>query len=400
MPVTPGMKGEGYYDRHSSAQAALIQLLHGWLEQAVAELPLLSGEAPLTLLDLGSSEGKNAIGSMRLLTSALRHFTRQPIQTVYNDLPTSNFNRLFANLHDPEQAGGFPPDVFASATAGSFYIPVLPPGTVHLATCCNALLWLDRLPDVAIPDFICYRRASPPRPGLHVPTDIEQAFQTQADSDLVRFLECRAGELVAGGKLLLAAPGDDSKGRCVDGLYDVLNDALLDLVAEKIIPRERYERVTIPVYFRTLEETTAPLTRPGSPVQGAFSVDRAEVLEVPTPFVVEFQRTGNVAEYADRFQRLLAGLQRADPPCGPGRPRVRSERPGCGLPASPGETQGGAGAIPVPLCADCCVAHQDGSVLTRPETRPERTGFPVARCPVSPGHLATGKPVLLCSYLG
>ncbi len=305
MPVTPGMKGEGYYDQYSSGQRASIQLLHGWLEEAVAELVLPPETLPVTLLDLGSSEGKNAIEMMRQLASALRHFTRQPIQTVYNDLPSSNFNRLFTSLHDPAQTGGFPPDVFASAVAGSFYGPLVPGGTVHLATCFNALLWLDHLPDVLIPDFVVYRRPVPPRPGLQVPPRVEEAFRTQADADLVRFLHCRAKELVPGGKLLIASPGDDARGRVVDGLYDALNDALLDLVARGVVPRDRCERLLIPIYTRTVEETIAPLDRANSPVRGLFSVDRAETLEVPTPFLIEFQRSGDVQTFAADYTGFL-----------------------------------------------------------------------------------------------
>lgn len=305
MPATPGMKGEGYYDDHSSAQGASIEILAAWLEQAAAGLSFPAGSVPLTLLDLGSSEGRNAIRMMHRIAATLRHFTRQPIQTVYNDLPSNNFNRLFTNLHDPDLTGGFPPDIFACAVAGSFYSPLLPPETVHLATCFNALIWLDQLPNVSIPDFVSYRRPLPPRPGLSVSPEVEEAFRSQADRDLVRFLERRAAELVPGGKLLVAGPGDDARGRCADGIYDVLNDSLLDLVEQGSIPRDRYERVLIPVYFRTPDETILPLHRLGSSVRGLFTVDRAETLEVPTPWVAAFQQTRDIEAYAARYTGFL-----------------------------------------------------------------------------------------------
>ena len=57
------------------------------------------------------------------------------------------------------------------------------------------------------------------------------AFTRQAEQDLVRFLECRARELVPGAKLLLASPSDTDQARLCDGLCDLLNDACLDLVA-------------------------------------------------------------------------------------------------------------------------------------------------------------------------
>jgi hypothetical protein len=188
---------------------------------------------------------------------------------------------------------------------GSFYDPLLPPGTVHLATCFNAIHWLDRLPEVPLPDRIAYRRPHPPRPGLAVTAETTAAFSRQADRDLVRFLACRARELVAGGKLLLVSPGDTEQARVGDGFHDVLEDACLDLVADGRLQREQYERLTLPCYFRTVAELLAPLEREGSPVRGAFTVDRAQTLEAPVPFVVEFRRSGDVAAYARAYTGFL-----------------------------------------------------------------------------------------------
>jgi hypothetical protein len=134
------------------------------------------------------------------------------------------------------------------------------------------------------------------------------AFTRQAEQDLVRFLESRARELVPGAKLLLAGPGDTDQTRLCDGLCDVLNDACLDLVADGRLEREVYERLTMPCYYRTVAELLAPLEREDSPVRGAFAVDRAEVLEVPLPFLVEFRRGGDVAAYAGAYTGFLRAV--------------------------------------------------------------------------------------------
>jgi SAM-dependent methyltransferase len=288
------MKGAGYYDQHSGAQLSTIQALQDWIDDAVGELPLPDAAQPVTVLDLGSSEGRNAIYLMATAVVGLRRRTRQPVQTVYSDLASNNFNQLFANLERARRAGLFPPGVFPAVVGGSFYAPLLPPGTVHLATSFNAIHWLDRLPSVAVPNFVAYRRPHPPRPALAVAPEVTAAFQQQAEQDLVRFLKCRARELVPGGKLLVACPGDTNQARVSDGLADVLNDACLDLVASGLMLREEYERVTMPCYFRTVAELVAPLERGDSSVRGAFAVADAQTLEVPTPFSVEFQRSGNV----------------------------------------------------------------------------------------------------------
>jgi hypothetical protein len=308
MPATTGMKGAGYYDRHSAAQLATIRALRDWVEDAVADLALPAPAQPVTILDLGSSEGRNAIRAMRTIVAALRRRTGQPLQTIYSDLSSNNFNQLFANLEEARRAAAFSAGVYPSAVGGSFYGPLLPPGTVHLATCFNALHWLDQLPAVPVPDFVAYRRPHPPRPGLAVSSEATAAFTRQAERDLVQFLGCRARELVPGGKLLVAGPGDTSQARVCDGLWDVLNDACLDLVAAGQLRREAYERLTLPAYCRTVAELLAPLEQEGSPVRGAFAVERAEALEVPTPFVVEYRRGGDAAAYARAYTGFLRAI--------------------------------------------------------------------------------------------
>jgi hypothetical protein len=302
------MKGAGYYDRHSSAQKSSIEALQDWVEDAIANLPLPAAAQPVTVLDLGSSEGRNAIGVMAAIVDRLRRRTGEPLQPIFSDLPSNNFNQLFANLEQARRAGLFPAGVYPGTVGGSFYDPVLPPDTVHLATCFNSIQWLDRLPPVPMPDSVVYRRPHPPRPGLAVAPNVTTAFRRQAEQDLVRFLESRARELVPGGKLLLASPGDTSEARISDGVADVLNDACLDLMAAGRLKREEYERFTMPVYFRTVEELLAPLEREGSPVRGAFAVDRAEALEVPTPFVVDFRRDGDVTAYAAAYTGFLRAI--------------------------------------------------------------------------------------------
>ena len=100
-------------------------------------------------------------------------------------------------------------------------------------------------------------------------------------------------------------PADDAHGRCCDGLYDVINDACLDLVKANRVTSAAYERFTIPVFFRTLAEVLAPLESADSPVRGAFTVDSAESLIVPTPFVESFHRTGDVTSFASAFTGFI-----------------------------------------------------------------------------------------------
>src|SRR5262249_49003138 len=98
------------------------------------------------------------------------------------------------------------------------------------------------------------------------------------------------------------------QARVSDGFCEVLNDACLDLVAAGRLGREEHERLPMPVYFRTLAELLAPLERQDSPVRGVFAVERAQALEGPTPFLVEFPRSRDVAAYARSYTGFVRAI--------------------------------------------------------------------------------------------
>jgi hypothetical protein len=84
MPATTGMKGAGYYDQHSTTQLSSIEALQDWVDAAVANLPLPALDEPVTVLDMGSSEGRNAVRLMATIVAGLRRRTDQPLQTIYS----------------------------------------------------------------------------------------------------------------------------------------------------------------------------------------------------------------------------------------------------------------------------------------------------------------------------
>jgi gibberellin A4 carboxyl methyltransferase len=131
------------------------------------------------------------------------------------------------------------------------------------------------------------------------------AFAEQASTDLDSFLRARAAELVSGGKLLIQVFGVGKAHRTCDGIYDVLNDAVLEAVDTGQIDRATYEAYYQPVYFRTREELVAPFTPSTGQFTDLFRLDRAECYEVPVPFVEDFKPTGDGAAYARAYAEFL-----------------------------------------------------------------------------------------------
>ena len=93
--------------------------------------------------------------------------------------------------------------------------------------------------------------------------------------------------------------------RTCDGIYDVLNDAVLEAVTSGQIDRATYEAYYQPVYFRTLEELRAPLEPGTGACADLFSIDRVESYEVPVPFVEGFKQSGDAAAYANAYAHFL-----------------------------------------------------------------------------------------------
>ena len=305
MPTTSGMKEGGYYDQHSDAQRATIDAFLPWLLESLTELPgQLLDRSPVVLLDLGSSHGGNAIHAMRRLVETLRKRTSSPAWVFFSDLPTNDFNQLFANLFPPGSTAFPEIGVFPAAIAGSAYKPVVPPRSVHVATSFNMIGWLDSRPSARLPRYILPMQPGAPGKRASVSEAEQQPFILQADTDLRRFYKARADELVPGGMLLLQVFGRDEIRSASDGLYDVLSDALLDLIDEGDLPQQLYEDLVFPVYFRTVDELTRPLETEVE-LKQAFQLEKAGSIEVAVPFNEERARTGDLTTWARSFTGFL-----------------------------------------------------------------------------------------------
>ena len=98
MPVTTGMKGEGFYDQTFFAairrdlDSPTLARGGGWRDDMAG---LAEPDRRRRLCLLG---GANSIAAMQQIANAIREQTSRPIQVVHSDLHTNNFNQLFINL--------------------------------------------------------------------------------------------------------------------------------------------------------------------------------------------------------------------------------------------------------------------------------------------------------------
>jgi gibberellin A4 carboxyl methyltransferase len=294
--VTTGMVGGGFYNRNSAPQMSAIDHVMPWLEDAIGGVSFDDGTGTLGLADFGCSEGRNSIAVMRSLIPLLRRRTDRHIQTIHCDLPTNDFSSLFAGLR-PDGRSVLGDGISSYAVGGSMYDSLLPPNCLHIATSFNAIGFLSRRPIDRLPGYILPNGPSRIRGVGKVSKAEQTVFSEQASRDIGSFLRARAIELVPGGKLLLQAFGAGDVKRCCDGIYDVLNDAVLEVLSSGMIDRAAYDAYYQPVYFRTLEELTKPVELYSLP----FHIDRQATYEAVVPFNDDFARSGNVEIYAREY---------------------------------------------------------------------------------------------------
>lgn len=307
MPTTTGMKGGGYYDANSKEQRSASDAFLPWLEEAIAALPEpASHQHSWNFLDIGSSEGANAIYTMNRLIEIVRRQSDLPVWALFDDLPTNDFNQMFLNLFPASAPAITASDVYTAAIGGSAFGRLVPPQSLHLATTFNAIGFFETRPEARLPHFVLAMQPNPgaPREGVEVTARELIPFQQQAHQDLCHFYAARAEELVTGGKLLVQIFGRNETQSTGHGIMDVLNDALLDFVEAEMLPRSFYEDFVFPAYYRDIEELTAPI-RDIPELAAAYRIEHAESRDVPVPFNTAFAVNGDRETWAHSYIRFL-----------------------------------------------------------------------------------------------
>lgn len=308
--TTTGMTGHGFYNANSAPQWQAIERVLPLLDAAIGAMPL-SAEGTIRLADFGCSEGQNSIAVLSRAVREIRKRTDRPIQTIHSDLPTSDFSRLFLQLRPCSQPVFTADDVYSSAVGGSMFDQLLPPQSLHLATTFNAIGFLSRRPLDRLPGYILPNGPSKERNNGSVSDDEREVFSSLAKTDVAAFLRARAQEIIPGGKLLVEVFGATDTTRTSDGIYDLLNDAVLGFVESADISPDTYERYYQPVYMRTLDELTAPLSDPAHGIEDFFNLDQALSYEVPVPFNDRYRADGDLERYAKDYVNFLRAFTEA-----------------------------------------------------------------------------------------
>jgi SAM dependent carboxyl methyltransferase len=306
MATTEGMKRGGFYDDHSEYQRRVAASGDDLVRAAVERIPPPGPGATYVIADYGASTGRNSVGSLRTAVDAVRAIDAdRPICAIHNDLPTNDWNTLFANLTADEgsylHAAG--PTVVPLASAVSFFEPATPARTVHLGMSFSAAHWLREQPDVTVPEGFYSCEAT---------GKVREALARQAADDWTTFLTARAADLAPGGRMIVQMVGTDTTTSPGDPL--VTARALLRAMAEVagemahdgVLDPAAVESYLLPVYARTIDEIRAPFSR--APVEAELTLETASVDRVANPYLDKLHEDHDAVAYAKAYAAFVRGF--------------------------------------------------------------------------------------------
>ncbi len=283
------MAGGGLYNAHSQPQHVAGGDGVPLLVRASEAIPL-DRERGVVAVDYGCSQGRNSLLPMGAAIETLRGRlgTDAPISVFHTDLPSNDFAALFTTLQDdPHSYLRDTTNVFAYAAGRSFYERLFPAGQVALGWSSITVHWLSSVP-------------MPLREHIFSPLgDAREraAYAARAAEDWQRFLGHRLQELTPDGQLVIVGSGADENGRSgAEGLLDMANDALREMVSENTLSRADYEQMVVPTYYRTLNEFTEPFGKPAP--AGSLELEESSQTDLADPLWASYEQSGDVAAYA------------------------------------------------------------------------------------------------------
>ncbi len=300
------MRGAGYYSDNTIGAKTVIDAAGQLAIDALAAMDL-SGKRPFAMADFGAADGGTSLDLMRRLIAVVR--AAEPdkaITLTYTDLPHNDFSVLFRRLHgligapDASPLAG-EPNLYTFASGTSFHRQIFPDGSLTFGFSATAMHWLSARPG-PIADHVQAVGATEPERSL---------YREQARRDWETILLARARELEPSGRLVFANFCKDPEGRYLGGtggvdMFDTFAKHWRALAASGAITQAEYRAGTLPQFYRTVEEFTAPFDDPSSPVRRAgLRLDHVSTRITPCPYAADFRRHGDPDHFARSYLPTL-----------------------------------------------------------------------------------------------
>jgi hypothetical protein len=320
------MSGGGVYSLATIGAKHVIDAATPMVLEAIESLSLQSIEAGFTLSDMGTADAGT---SLAMITSAIDtvrvRAPQAPITVIYSDQPRNDFNALIANVYGLGSYESYlerHSAIYPLVSGTSFYKQIVPSETLDIGFSATAMHWLSTK--------VC--NISNHVQAVGAEGEELAAFRQQAHRDWRQILLHRARELKPGGKLVLINFARDEQGRYLgntDGvnMFDTFNQIWCDFLAQGRISRAEYENMTLPQYYNSVEEFSAPLLDNGDPVyQAGLRLDHIETRIVKCPYAEAYGEHGDAARFAAEYIPTIRSWNESIFLNGLDRERSRAER--------------------------------------------------------------------------
>ncbi len=295
------MSAGGLYSLATVGAKHVIDAATPMVIDAINGLPPESITSGFTFSDMGTADAGT---SLSMVASAIDAVTARapnaPISIIYSDQPRNDFNALIANVYG---LGPFDTyidrrdDIYPLVSGTTFYQQIVPAGTLDIGFSATAMHWLS--------SKVC--NISNHVQAVGAKDEELAAFRAQAHRDWREILLHRARELKPGGKLVLINFARDQQGRYLGNtggvnMFDTFNQIWLDFLEQDRITRHEYENMTLPQYYNTIEEFSAPLQDQNDAVfQAGLRLDHIDTRIVKCPFAESFTGHGDAERFAREY---------------------------------------------------------------------------------------------------
>ncbi len=295
------MSGGGIYSLATTGAKHVIDAATPLVLDAIKSLPLESMEQGFSISDMGCADAGTSLTMIGTVIDAVS--ARAPgtaVSVIYTDQPHNDFNALITNVYG---LGPFETyldnreQIFPLVSATSFYRQILPHNSLNLGFSATAMHWLSQK--------VC--NISNHVQAVGAQGSELQAFRNQAHSDWRQILIHRAKELKPGGKLVLINFGTNEEGQYLGNtgginMFDTFNQIWQSFLDQKRIKNQEYENMTLPQYYNSVEEFSAPLIDPGEAVyQAGLRLDHIDTRIVKCPFAEDYTHHRDATRFADEY---------------------------------------------------------------------------------------------------
>ncbi len=295
------MSGGGVYSLATIGAKHVIDAALPLVEDAIDAVPEASFAEGFTLADMGCADAGTSLDMVGAAIARIRSRVPDvPVTVAYTDQPRNDFNALMTNVHGLGPFDAYlddHDDVFPLASGTSFYRQALPPESLHVGFSATAMHWLSDKPG-DIDGHVHMVGATG--------ADLDR-FRARGHADWRRILSHRAAELVPGGRLVLVNFCIDDEGRHLGStggvdMFDTFAALWQEFLDEGRITDAEARSMTLPQYYNTLEEFTAPLVDADEEAHRAgLRLVHAETRVVRCPFAADFEQHGDAERFAHAY---------------------------------------------------------------------------------------------------